>query len=423
MTSMGQAMPKSDHQPARTGGARTVPWVRRIPISLAMAMLAACLPLGPARAQQPEPARPRIGLITSLSGQSAYIGIDIRDGFMLAIAYQSQKLGRPVADIVIRDDGMLPDQGLAALRELQQGEKIRLFAGFVSTNIAILAVPEIVKSGALYVSPNAAPNALSGKDCHPNYFVTSYQNDSMVEIAAGYANQRGFGRAYILSASYQAGMEAADGFRQHFKGTIVGQSFASFGQTDFAAELKAIQEARPDVVLQFLPGSLGLNFLRAFQTARLSEKIAIVLPGSALDHRMAAIAGASAAGVYVTSHWNADFPNEANRNFVAAWQAKYNRPPTIYAMQGYDTGLAMAAAILGTGGTTDDPDVIARELRKANFQSPRGAFRFGRNQHPVQDWWLLSVKRNAQGQTQLITEQRLRSAHADSFAEQCKMPE
>ena len=168
---------------------------------------------------------------------------------------------------------------------------------------------------------------------------------------------------------------------------------------------------------------IGLNFLRAFQTARLSEKIAIVLPGSALDHRMAAIAGASAAGVYVTSHWNADFPNEANRNFVAAWQAKYNRPPTIYAMQGYDTGLAMAAAILGTGGTTDDPDVIARELRKANFQSPRGAFRFGRNQHPVQDWWLLSVKRNAQGQTQLITEQRLRSGHADSFAEQCGIPQ
>lgn len=389
---------------------------------LVSALCSAVLGALPAFSQSSPPARPKIGLITSLSGQSAYIGTDIRDGFLLAMARESRLLGREIAEIVIRDDSMLPDKGLAQFRDLQQAENIRLFAGFVSTDIAALAVPEIVKSGALYVSPNAAPNALSGKACHPNYFVMSFQNDSMVEIAAGFASQKGFARAYILSASYQAGQEAAAGFRQHFKGTVVGQSLVSFGQTDFSSELQKIHEAKPDVVLQFLPGSLGVTFLRSFQDARMSDKIAMVLPASALDHRMTAIAGASAAGVFVTSHWNADFAHEANRSFVSEWQARYNRPPTLYAMQGYDTGLALAAAVTGAGGMTDDPKTIAAELRKAEFRSPRGTFRFGRNQHPVQDWWLLSVRKNAQGQYQLTTESKLRSGHSDSYADQCALP-
>lgn len=403
-------------------GAQVSSQLRRAAVLVACLYVSA-LGIFPANSQQAVPARPKIGLITSLSGQSAYIGTDIRDGFLLAMARESRLLGREIADIIIRDDGMLPDKGLEQFRDLQKTENIRLFAGFVSTDIAVLAVPEMVKSGALYVSPNAAPNALSGKACHPNYFVMSFQNDSMVEIAAGFASQKGYSRAYILSASYQAGQEAASGFRQHFKGTVVGQSSVSFGQTDFSAELKKIHEAKPDVVLQFLPGSLGLNFLRSFQEARMSDKIAIVLPASALDHRMTAIAGSSAAGVFVTSHWNVDFANEANRAFVSEWQAKYNRPPTLYAMQGYDTGLAMAAAVVGAGGATDDPQAIARELRKADFRSPRGPFRFGRNQHPVQDWWLLSVKKNAQGQYQLSTESKLKSIHSDSYADQCILPE
>ncbi len=192
-------------------------------------------------------------------------------------------------------------------------------------------------------------------------------------------------------------------FASIFKGTIVGQSFASFGQTDFAAELKAIQEARPDVVLQFLPGSLGLNFLRAFQTARLSEKIAIVLPAARLitGWRDCRRLGSR---VFVTSHWKRRFSQRGQPELCDSVQAKYNRPPTIYAMQGYDTGLAMAAAILARAAR----QMIRCDLRgtaQGEFPVPaRRTFSFGRNQHPVQDLWLLSVKRNAQGQTQLITD-------------------
>lgn len=367
-------------------------------------------------------ARPRIGLVTSLSGQSAYIGTDIRDGFLMALSIAGKAHGREIAEVLVRDDAIVPEKGLAQARDLLRNEGVRLFTGVVSTNIAVLVVPELLQAGALFVSPNAAPKDLSGRTCHPRYFVTSYHNDSMPEIAAKFAAGRGFRRAYLISASFQAGLDAVESFRQHFGGQIVGESIAHFGQVDFSQDLQKIREARPDVILQFLPGSIGVAFLRGFHEARLSEQIAVVLPSSALDHRMLAVAGSSAAGLFVTAHWNRDFGNPANRRFVQEWQSRYNRVPTLYAMQGFDAGQALAAAILRAGGQTDDPEIIARHLGEVEIASPRGMFRFGRNRHPVQDWWLLSVKRDPQGQYQLVTDRRIAEGHADSFAGDCPAP-
>jgi branched-chain amino acid transport system substrate-binding protein len=129
--------------------------------------------------------------------------------------------------------------------------------------------------------------------------------------------------------------------------------------------------------------------------------------------------GEIALGLNIGAKWNADFDNAESRDFVAAFQKRYNRTPSVYAGQGWDTAQALAAALRVVGG--DDVNKLAAELRKADFKSIRGAFKFGQNQHPVQDWYHVQPVKNADGTLALKTVSKILSGHGDSFAKDCKL--
>src|SRR5690606_30713109 len=153
---------------------------------------------------------------------------------------------------------------------------------------------------------------------------------------------------------YQAGKDALAGFKRYFKGEIVGEVYTRLDQTDFAAEMAQIRAADPDVVFQFHPGGLGIAFLRQYQQAGLTGKIPMVLAAPSMDHVTLNAVGDAALGVNVSSHWNADLDNPANKAFMDAWQKAYDRPATYYSSQGYDTALLIASALRQTGGKLDD---------------------------------------------------------------------
>jgi branched-chain amino acid transport system substrate-binding protein len=140
-----------------------------------------------------------------------------------------------------------------------------------------------------------------------------------------------------------------------------------------------------------------------------------------MDQTTATAVGDAAVGVQLTSHWNADFPNEANKAFVAAWTKKYGRLPTYYASQGYDTAQAIGAALKGTGGKLDDTEAFRTAMLKADFPSLRGHFKFGPNQHPIQDWYALEVEKGADGRPTIVTKGKILENHGDAYAKDCKL--
>lgn len=379
----------------------------------AAALLASALA---AQAQQPV----KIGMITTLSGPGGYLGQDIRDAFKLAIDLEGGKLGGTPVELVVEDDALKPGQGKQIAERMLKTDGIKLFTGIVFSNVAGAVVPDVVDSGALYVSPNAGPSNLAGKECHRNYFVVSWQNDSLHESAGQSATNLGFKRAFILAPNYQAGKDALAGFKRFFKGEIAGEVYTRLDQTDYAAEMAQIRAANPDVVFQFHPGGLGIAFLRQYQQAGLLEKVPMVLASPSLDHTTLAAVGDAALGLNVTAQWNADFDNPASKAFVAAFTKAYNRTPTYYASQGYDTALAIAAALKATGGKTDAEPFRAAML-KADFQATRGAFKFGPNQHPVQDWYALKVEKGADGKPAIVTKGKVLTNHGDAYSSQCKL--
>lgn len=371
----------------------------------------------PAMAQQPV----KIGMVTTLSGPGGYLGQDVRDAFNLAIEMEGGKLGGVPVQLLVEDDALKPGQGKEIAERFMKTERVKLLTGIIFSNVAGAVVPDILDNGGVYVSPNAGPSNFAGKECHKNYFVVSWQNDTLHESAGQNATNLGFKRAFVLAPNYQAGRDAIAGFKRYFKGEVVGELYTRLDQTDFAAEMAQIRAAKPDVVFQFHPGGLGITFARQYQQAGLLESIPMVVAAPSLDSVILKAIGDAAQGVHISSHWNSDLPNAANKEFVAAFQKKYGRMPTYYASQGYDTARAIGAALKATGGKVDDTNAFSAAMRKADFESVRGAFKFGPNQHPVHDWYSLRVERAADGNLAIVTKGKVLESHGDFYAKDCKL--
>jgi branched-chain amino acid transport system substrate-binding protein len=363
----------------------------------------------------------KIGLITTLSGPGGYLGEDARDAFQLAIEQEGGKLGGAEIKLLVEDDGFKPGQGKQIAEKFLQNEKAKILTGIIFSNILGAVAPDVVDAGAFYISPNAAPSNLAGKECNKNYFAVAWQNDSLHESAGQNAQNLGYKRAFILAPNYPAGKDALTGFKRMFKGEIVSEVYTKLDQTDYAAEMAQIRAAKPDVVFQFHPGGLGIAFLKQYVQAGLKDSIPMVVAAPSMDHRILAAVGADAIGINATSHWNIDFENEASKQFVAAFKAKYNRVPTYYASQSYDTARLISSALKAVGGDISKTDAFRAALQKADFKSVRGAFKFGPNNHPIQDWYATRVQKGPDGAPEIKTLGKVLENHGDVYAAACKL--
>jgi branched-chain amino acid transport system substrate-binding protein len=368
----------------------------------------------------PAMAQVKIGFITTLSTPAGYLGEDARDGFNLAVAEEGGKLGGVAVQVIVEDDKLKPADGKQIADKFLQSDKIKLFSGIIFSNVAGAVIPSILEAGGIYVSPNAGPSGLAGKGCNANYYVASWQNDNLHESAGALAKKLGYKRMVLLAPNYQAGKDAIAGFRRLYEGAVAEEIYTSLDQTDFSAEMAKIRALNPDAVFQFHPGGQGIAFLKQWAQAGLKDQIPMVVASPSLEQRIAGAVGDAAIGIKATSHWNSDLPNEANTVFVAAYRKAYNREPTIYASQGYDTAKLIGAALKATGGKLDEKEFRAAML-KADVKLTRGAFKFGPNQHPVQDWYEIKAGKGADGKVMLETVGKVLENHGDAYAKDCKL--
>ena len=354
----------------------------------------------------------KVGMITTLSGGGAGLGIDVRDGFMLAV----KQSGTDKLDVVIEDDQRKPDIAVQLADKMVQSEKVDVLTGIIWSNLAMAVVPSVTAQGKFYLSPNAGPSALAGKGCHPNYFNVAWQNDNLHEAAGAYANDAGFKKSFILAPNYPAGKDALTGYKRFFKGELAGELYTKLGQKDYASEIAQIRASGADSVFFFLPGGMGISFLK--QYAASGVELPVVGPAFSFDQGILQAVGEAALGVKNTSQWNKDIDNPANQAFVAAFQAEYGRLPSLYASQGYDTANLLLSAM--AKASVADADAFRAALEAAEFDSVRGNFAFGPNHHPIQDIYVREVIKEGDVYTNKIIATGL-SNHADAYAADCKM--
>ncbi|MCI5101546.1 ABC transporter substrate-binding protein [Phaeobacter italicus] len=357
-------------------------------------------------------AETKIGMITTLSGGGAGLGVDVRDGFMLAM----EQAGRDDIEVVIEDDQRKPESAVQIADRMIQSEKVDIMTGIIWSNLAMAVVPAATAQGVFYLSPNAGPSALAGKRCHENYFNVAWQNDNLHEAAGAYANDAGLKNSYILAPNYPAGKDALTGYKRMYQGDLAGETYTKLGQTDYAAEIAQIRASGADSVYFFLPGGMGISFLK--QYADSGVDLPVVGPAFSFDQGILQAVGGAALGIKNTSQWNKDLDNSANTAFVAAFEQKYERLPSLYASQGYDTANLILSAL--DKASVDDKDAFRAALKAAEFDSVRGGFKFGDNHHPIQNIYVREVIQEGDVFTNKIIATGLEN-HADAYAAECKM--
>ncbi|OIQ31289.1 MAG: ABC transporter substrate-binding protein [Alphaproteobacteria bacterium MedPE-SWcel] len=374
--------------------------------TLILATAAAALAAGSAVADV------KVGMITTLSGGGASLGIDTRDGFMLAI----EAAGRDDIEVVIEDDQRKPDIAVQLADKMIQSEKVDVLTGIVWSNLAMAVVPATTAQGLFYLSTNAAPAQLAGKGCNANYFAISYQNDNLHEGAGAYAAKEGFKNTFIMAPNYPAGHDSLNGFKRYYEGDLAGEVFTKLGQTDYAAEIAQIRASGADSVFFFLPGGMGISFLK--QYADSGVDLPVVGPAFSFDQGILQAVGEAALGVKNSSTWSKDLDNAANTAFVADFQQKYDRLPSIYAAQGFDTANLLLSAM--DKADVNDDAAFADALKSADFASVRGTFSFAANNHPVQNVYVREVIKEGDIYTNKIVGTALES-HANAYVDECKM--
>jgi branched-chain amino acid transport system substrate-binding protein len=389
--------------------------MNRVLVTLAAAT-AFALATGVAGAQE----KLKVGVIATLSGPPAVLGQQLRNGFQLAVKTLGGKLGGREVEVIVQDDELKPDVAVTKVKAFVERDKVDFVVGPIFSNILQATLKPTTDGGAIHISPNAGTSNFAGKECNANFFVTSYQNDQNHEVLGKYAQDKGMKRVFIMAPNYQAGKDSLAGFKRYFKGEVVDEVYVPLNQLDYSAELSKIAAVQPDAIFVFLPGGMGVNFVKQFRQAGLADKITF-LSAFTVDESTLPAQQDAALGFFGGANWAPNLDNPQNKDFVATYEKEYGAVPGSYAFQAYDAALLIDSALKATKGSTADKDALRAALMKADFKSLRGGFKFNTNHYPIQDFYLVKVAKRADGKYQTEIVQKVFANYADPHVKDCPM--
>jgi branched-chain amino acid transport system substrate-binding protein len=381
-------------------------------------LAAAAAVLGVTGAQGQE--KLKVGVIATLSGPPAVLGQQLRNGFNLAVKNLNGKLGGRDVEVTVADDELKPDLAVVKVKALVERDKVEFVVGPIFSNILAAIMKPVTDGGAILISPNAGTSNFAGKECNPNFFVTSYQNDQVFAVSGKHAQDTGIKKVFLMAPNYQAGRDALAGFKAFFKGEIADEVYVPLNQLDFSAELSKIAAAKPDAIYVFLPGGMGVNFVKQFRQAGLADNVTF-LSAFTVDESTLPAQQDAALGFFGGANWAPDLDNPQNKAFVAAYEKEFGAVPATYAFQAYDAALLIDSAVRQVQGNLTNRDALRAAMMKADFKSLRGGFKFNTNHYPIQDFYLVKVAKRADGKYETQIVKKVFENNADPHAKDCAM--
>jgi len=370
----------------------------------------------PASAQQ----KIKIGFITTLSGPQGVIGKHMKDSVELAMDHLGNKMGGVPVEVIFGDDQFKPDVGVQVAEEMLKKHQVDIMSGIIWSHVMMAVVPVVTGAGKVMVGTNAGASPLAGKACHPQYFSTSWNNDQTPEAMGKFMQEQGINDVYVLAPNYQAGKDMVAGFKRFYKGRIVEEIFTTPNQQDYQAEITQLRSKSPKAVFVFYPGGMGIQFVRQYVQAGLRERIPLYSVFTVDETTLPALKE-SAIGQWETKFWSPDLDVPASKRYVADFRKKYGYTPAFYGAQSYDGMMLIDSAVRLNKGSLADTKAVVAALRKAEYDSIRGPFKWNVNQHPIQDFYLLRAEKGGPDGVQMKIQKKVFDDHKDSYYQDCKM--
>ncbi|WP_460062198.1 ABC transporter substrate-binding protein [Streptomyces sp. YKOK-I1] len=340
----------------------------------------------------------RIGLLVPLSGVYAPLGEDMRSGFQLYLDQHDGKLGGRKVKLVTADEGEGPQTGVPAAQKLVTQDQVTAVAGVVNSATALGLRDFFDESRKPLLIANAGADDITGARKSDYVWRTSFSNGKVSAALGPTVAKKVKGKVYLIASDYAAGKEMVAGFRKSFEaagGKVAGEKYTPFGKTqDFQPYLSAIRESGAKAVYSFYAGAEAVNFVKQYQQFGLAKKTPLYGTGFLTEGGVLAAQGKAALGVQTSLHYSTELDNPRNKAFVKAYSEKTDKPPTVYAMQAYDTAAVLDKA-LAKARSDSGEDLVAALGGIGTVDSPRGTWTFDADHNVQQKYYLREVRSSA----------------------------
>lgn len=337
----------------------------------------------------------RIGLLVPGSGGYRSIGDDIVNGFRRFVVANDNRLGGHPLVFEQEDEGESPDEAAAAVERLL-ANRVHAVVGVVTAGALEAVSPVIEDAHVPLLGANASPSSVQGV---PYVWRTSYLNQDPGEALGSHLVTEVSGTVAIVVEDGAAGRDAVDGLREAFAVAEASDQLAEPiftpansepGGDFFAGALAQAAALEPAAVFAVYAGAAAVEFIRQYQDAGL-EPDRLYAPAYLTEGEVLDEVGDAALGIWTSSNYAPELAGAANRAFMVAYREEFARLPTMYAVAGYDAGVALDKAIRLTGGNPSRRDINAMLGEVGYLDSPRGRWQFNQGRTPTQKWYLRQV--------------------------------
>lgn len=362
--------------------------------TLASAVLATTLTAGLSTSALAATDPVKIGLMLPFSGIYAQLGEAGRDGLKLALKQNAAELDGVTFEYIALDTEAKPARAPELASSLLNQHNADFIVGPVHSGVAMGMIKMLRGKDTIMIIPNAGSAAATGPLCAPNIFRTSFSSWQPSYPMGQVALDKGYKKVYAISWNYGMGRESLDAFEESFTaggGEIVEKVLLPFPSTNFQSHVSDIAATNPDAVFTFFAGGGAIKFVKDYDAMGLRGKIPLLGSGFLTEGTLEA-QGPAAEGVMTTLHYAEQLDVPANQAFREAFNTEYGHYPDIYAVQGYDAGLAIANTIEKLNGDITDKQAVISTMEKLTIDSPRGEFTFSKAHNPIQNIYLREVK-------------------------------
>ena len=363
----------------------------------------------------------RLGWIAGVSGPLNLVGAEQRRGLDVALEHLGNRLGGIPIELITGDSKANPGATVQELSRLIEKDRVDVITGLTASNEVLAAIKPITDAKVFFIGANGGPAQAAGEGCSPYYFNASFQNEQITEGIGAYMSQKGVKKLYLLGMDYEAGHEHSNAARKGYKGEVVAHVFTPLAQVDFASDIAKIRASGADAVWAFYPGGPGIAFTRQWAQAGLQGKVPLFSNIALSEPLVFGAQGKTALGITVTGNYFAALDNPENKRFVESFRAKFNRDPASFAGLQYDAVMLLDAAVREVKGNLKNQDAFRAALKKANFKSIRGPFRFNTNHQPIQNSYVGVVEARPDGSLYIKPLGTIAENSHDAFAAKCPM--
>jgi len=327
---------------------------------------------GAGTAQAQETAK--IGLIIPMTGPIASTGKQIDAAVKLYMAQHGTTVAGKKVEVILKDDGAVPDNTKRIAQELIVNDKVSFIAGFGVTPTALAVAPLATQAKVPEVVMAAGTSIITERS--PYIVRTSFTLPQSSVIIADWALKNGIKKVVTMVSDYAPGADAQDSFKGRFTkggGTVAAELKVPLANPDFAPFLQRARDSSPDAIFIFVPSGQGGTFMKQYAERGLDKAgIRVIGPGDVTDDDLLNNMGDAVIGTVTAHMYSASHPSAANKEFVAAFKKANNgMRPNFMAVGGYDGMHLIYEALKKTKGSTDG-DALINAMRGTAWESPRG---------------------------------------------------